>query len=111
MFKFLVKYSFVLICLLPFCAQAAATTYIFDTVTSVDMHSSLPRIIGIEKDTGNPLDIPFVDTTNIEHQYIVNRCVPVFLTVIEKPGRYYLYLTVNPTQTNLQLVGCRLELK
>lgn len=95
----------------PLCAHAAETTYIFDTVTAVDLHNSLPRIIGIEKDSGNPLDISFLDNTNISYRYIVNRCVPIFLTAIEKPGKYYLYLTVDPAKPDIELIGCRLELK
>ncbi len=105
------KLSIILLSLLPSYVIAANTTYVYDTVTSIDLHSSQPRIIGLEKDTGNPLDISFVDNTNINYRFVVNRCVPVFLTAIEKPGRYYLYLTVDPAASSVQLTGCRLEVK
>ncbi len=105
------RLTIILLSLLPSFVIAANTTYIYDTVTSVDLHSSQPRIIGIEKDTGNPLNISFVDNTNISNRFVVNRCVPVFLTAIEKPGRYYLYLTVDPAASYVQLTGCRLEIK
>ena len=110
--KYLIKkLSLIILSMMPLYAIAADTTYIFDTVTSVDLHRSLPRIIGIEKDTGNPLNISFADSVSISFRYAVNRCVPVFLTAIEKPGRYYLYLTIDPAKFAFQLTGCRLELK
>lgn len=55
--------------------------------------------------------LTFVDQTNGEYRYVVSRCVPAFLTMLEKPGRYYLNLTVDPTAANVGLVSCGLELR
>lgn len=90
---------------------AANTTYSFDTITAIKLHDSNPSITGIEKDTGNPITVSFKDSTNISFRYIVNRCVPVFLTVMEKPGRYFLHLTVDPSDSNTGLTSCKIELK
>jgi hypothetical protein len=92
-------------------ALAAPTTYSFDTVTAVDLDHQNPKIVGIQKDSGANLTVSFVDNTNISFRYVVSRCVPVFLTAIEKPGRYYLHVTVDPADLNVQLRSCRLELK
>ena len=43
---------------------------------------------------------------------MVNRCTPVLLTMIEKPGRYYLHVTVDDDALlPIQMVECRLTLK
>jgi len=92
-------------------AWGANTTYSFDTVTAINLHDTLPSITGIEKDTGSPITVSFRDNTNISHRYVVNRCVPVFLTVMEKPGRYYLHLTVDPSDRDVALTSCKIQLK
>src|SRR4030095_6333443 len=75
-------------------ALAAPTTYSFDTVTAVELDHQVPKIVGIQKDSGAPLTVSFVDNTHVSSRFVVSRCVPVFLTAIEKPGRYYLHVTV-----------------
>jgi hypothetical protein len=97
--------------LTAFPLAAAPTIYAFDSVTAVDMHGGNPGIAGLEKDTLAPLGVNFVDSTNISFRYVVNRCLPLFITALEKPGRYYLYVTIDPAEFNVQLKGCRLELK
>jgi hypothetical protein len=98
---------------LPTAAQT--TTYTFGTVTAVDLDEKIPRIVGLEKDTGAPLTVAFVDFGDLSYRYAVNRCVPLFLTMMEKPGRYDLQLRLDqtgpgpPFQT--QFKGCRLLLK
>jgi hypothetical protein len=41
----------------------------------------------------------------------VSRCLPLFVTAMEKPGRYLLYVTVDAAEINVQLKSCRLEIK
>ena len=99
---------------LPTAAQT--TTYTFGTVTAVDLDVSRPSIVGLEKDTGTPLTVAFVDGNDLIYRYAVNRCVPLFLTMMEKPGRYDLQLRVDPTAVTVltgqtQFKGCRLLLK
>ncbi len=99
------------LCLLsPAYSWADKTNYSFDTVTEIDLDGYNPSISGIEKDTGNPLTVSFGNKKSI-NQYIVNRCVPVFLTAIEKPGRYYLHLIADPMNRYAGLTSCRLEVK
>ncbi len=99
---------------LPTAAQTP-TTYTFGTVTAVDLHERTPRIVGLEKDTGAPLTVEWVDFGDLSYRYAVNRCVPLFLTMMEKPGRYDLQLRLDQTQPgppfNTQFKGCRLLLK
>lgn len=92
-------------------AYSATIHYSFDTVTKVNMHHKHPSISGIEKDTGNVLTVDFVDFTSISFRYVVNRCVPVFLTALEKPGKYYLHLSVDTASFNVALRGCSIEVK
>jgi hypothetical protein len=92
-------------------AVAAPTTYEFDTVTSISMHSSNPSITGVLRNAATPTTVSFIDITNVEYRYIVNRCVPVFLTMMEKPGRYFLNVTIEPTNSNIQLIACELKLR
>lgn len=92
-------------------AYAAYTTYSFDTVTSINLHSSSPSIQGIEKDTGNEITVSFKDITNVSYRYVVNRCVPVFLTVMDKPGKYFLNLTIDPNTSSVGLKSCEIKLK
>jgi hypothetical protein len=92
-------------------AVAAPTTYEFDTVTSISMHSSNPSITGVLRNEATPTTVSFIDNTNVGYRYVVNRCVPVFLTMIEKPGRYFLKVTVDPAVPNVQLISCELALR
>jgi hypothetical protein len=91
--------------------SAAETSYAFDSVSRVDMHASQPSITGILRNTTTPVTVTFADNTNGDFRYAVSRCVPVFLTMLEKPGRYYLNLTVDPASTSVGLVSCGLELR
>jgi hypothetical protein len=90
---------------------AAPTTYSFDTLTKVSMHASTPSLTGVLRNDTIPATLLFVDNTNVSFRYIVNRCVPLFLTMIEKPGRYFLNVTVDPAVSNIQLISCELELR
>lgn len=92
-------------------AVAAETTYEFDTVTSVSMHRSNPSITGVLRNAATPTSVSFLDETNGSGRYIVNRCVPVFLTMMEKPGRYFLKVTVDPAYPNVHLISCELALR
>src|SRR5262245_3711549 len=97
-------------------AAAQTTTYTFGTVTAVYLDERNPSIVGLEKDTGMPLTVTFDDGMDLVNRYVVNRCVPLFLTMMEKPGRYDLQLRANLTEVppltgKSQLKSCRLQLK
>lgn len=80
-------------------------------ISRIDVHAAHPSVTGILRNTTTPVTVTFVDQTNGEYRYVVSRCVPVLLTMLEKPGRYYLNLTVDPAAANVGLVSCGLELR
>jgi hypothetical protein len=92
-------------------ASAAPTTYSFDSVSRVDMHEKNPSITGIQRNATTPTTVTWADNVVGDYRHAVDRCVPLFLLMLEKPGRYYLNLTVDPAQMNLGIVSCGLELR
>ena len=100
-----------LLAVTAFAATAAPTDYAFDSVSRFDLKRTEISISGILRNTATPTTVTFADNGNTDFSYLVSRCVPVFLTMIEKPGRYYLNLTVDPAVANFQIIGCGLELR
>lgn len=92
-------------------AVAVPVTYTFDTLTTIDLDASNPSVAGVLRNETATSQVSFVDQTNVSYRYIVNRCVPMFLTMIEKPGRYWLNVTVDPANNYVQLVSCSLSLR
>lgn len=92
-------------------AGAAVTTYAFDSVSRIDLDTSNPSVTGILRTATSATRVAFADNTNGDYRYAVSRCVPIFLTMMEKPGRYYLNLTVDPASTSVGLISCGLELR
>lgn len=90
---------------------AAPTDYVFDSVSKLDLHITRPSITGILQGSTTPTTVTWADNTNSEFQYAVSRCVPVFLTMLEKPGRYLLNLRVDPAAPGLGMISCGLELR
>jgi hypothetical protein len=90
--------------------SAEPTTYAFDTVTAVKLDQDEPVVAGIQKGTGANLAVTF-RTSPGENEYVVNRCVTLFLMALEKPGRYYLYVTVDPSNYYWGLKSCQLNIK
>ena len=80
-------------------------------ISRIDVHAAHPSVTGILRNTTTPVTVTFVDQTSGEYRDVVSRCVPVLLTMLEKPGRYYLNLTVDPAAANVGLVSCGLELR
>jgi hypothetical protein len=77
----------------------------------IDLDATGPSVSGVLRNQTTTSTVSFVDQTNVSYRYIVNRCVPMFLTMIEKPGRYWLNVTVDPAQQYVQLVSCTLSLR
>jgi hypothetical protein len=98
----------VLLTIFASAAGAAPTAYVFDTVTRFDFGSpqnaGQNSITGILRNDTTPTTVTFRDTS-------LARCVPVLLTMIEKPGRYYLNITIDPQLVNLGMPSCGLELR
>jgi hypothetical protein len=92
-------------------ALAAPITYTFDTLSTISMDAVTPSLSGVLRNETAPSTVSFVDNTNVSFRFVVNRCVPLFLTMIEKPGRYWLSVTVDPALSNVQLKSCSLSLR
>lgn len=92
-------------------ATAAVTDYAFDSVTRFDIKTNEISISGVLRNTTTPTTVTFIENTNPDFAYRVSRCIPVLLTMTEKPGRYYLNITIDTAQPNIQLTSCGLELR
>lgn len=92
-------------------ALADPVTYEFETLTAIKLDAGLPSVTGVLRNSATPTTVEFIDQTNVSYRYIVNRCVPVFMTMMEKPGKYYMTVVIEPTQRNIQLVSCGLQLR
>jgi hypothetical protein len=108
--KYLFSMAAVLLSMATSVVFAAPVTYVFDTVTSVSIDRARPEIRGTEKDTGAPLQVSWPDTSLGESRQQAI-CMPLFVTMLEKPGRYLLYLTIDEPNFNFALWGCRLQLR
>jgi len=95
--------------MLPAMFSAAANkTKVFDTVTSFKQaarSSLLPKVSGIEKDSGANISVEFTFDRSYDASFAMG-CLPLILTAMEKPGRYYLHVT-----WDVQLQNCMLSLK
>lgn len=92
-------------------ASAAPTVYAFDSISRIDLDTSHPSITGILRNTTTPITVSFSDQTNGDYRFAVSRCVPVFLNMMDKAGRYYLNLTIDPAEISVGLISCGLELR
>jgi hypothetical protein len=91
-------------------AAEAGDAYVFDTLSRVDMHIDNPALTGILENTTTPVTLTIRDSSFSGNRNTMNRCVPLFLMMLEKPGRYRLHLTVEPT-LNVAIANCALELR
>ena len=89
-------------------ATAAPVTYTFDVVSKIYLHESESSITGILVNTTDPVTIKFPGRANPD---TVDRCVPMFLTAIEKPGRYYLSIRTSVDPGVERMLACGLELR
>jgi hypothetical protein len=92
-------------------AFAAPTDFEFETVTAITMDGVRPTITGVLRNSTAPTTLAFRDETNVSFRYVVNRCVPIFLTMMEKPGKYYLLVVVDHAVPYVQLVSCTLQVR
>lgn len=94
---------------------AATVTRSFDSVSSVNILNNpvgMVIITGIEKDTGNPLIVEIHGKLSglATFRPEVQRCIPPFLMAMDKPGRYFLHITIDDAAASL-FYGCNLEVK
>ena len=92
-------------------AVAAPATYVFDSVSKVDTGRAAASVTGILQGQATPTTVTWSLAGNSELHFIMSRCVPILLTMMEKPGRYLLNLEVDSAETFLGTINCGLELK
>ncbi|MGC3981840.1 MAG: hypothetical protein QM808_11305 [Steroidobacteraceae bacterium] len=91
-------------------AHSAPVSYSFDSISSFDFLSSADTTItGILKNGTAPVIAAFHHYSNGDTQAYTSRCLPIMLTAMEKPGKYYFNITIDYSQVNTQLVSCGLE--
>jgi hypothetical protein len=91
-------------------AMAAPTSYVFDSVSRIDLNRDRPTVTGVLQGATTPTTVEIRDDVSGDFRAPMSRCVPLLLTMMEKPGRYLLHLTVDPA-TNLGMVSCGLEIR
>jgi hypothetical protein len=92
-------------------ATAAPQDFVFDTLIRFDLKTAALSLTGVLSNDSTPTTLTFADNGNADFRFIGNRCVPVFLTMIEKPGRYRLNVTIDSADPNFALLSCGLELR
>jgi hypothetical protein len=90
-------------------AVAAPTDYVFDTVRRFDFAGQI-SVTGILQGSTTETSVTWNETPGGSYVVIANRCVPLFLTMMEKPGRYTLNLRVDPAIYD-GTISCGLELR
>jgi len=88
--------------------QAAPTSYVFETVTKFDFTPTMVVVTGVLRNDTTPTTVQIPEQVT-NYVYLGSRCVPVLLTMIEKPGRYYLNITAETAGLGMQ--NCGLELR
>ena len=83
---------------------ASAAVYEFDTLTKYE-GGNAASITGIPRNSSTPLYLPFYMGSED------NACIPIFLLMLEKPGRYYLTVEVVDTTPPRPLSTCTLSLR
>ncbi|WP_129642369.1 hypothetical protein [Peristeroidobacter agariperforans] len=91
-------------------AAAVPVNYIFDSISRIELGPSRIYLSGIIKGETTKTDLNWANAAN-DSGRSVNRCVPIFLTMLEKPGRYVLHLQFDPEPFNPGTLNCGLELK
>jgi hypothetical protein len=92
-------------------AMATPTLYVFDSVSKFELRTTQVVVTGVLQGNTLPTTLTILDQSTSDNRHVVNRCMPVFLTMAEKTGRYLLHVVVDPQLLNVQLVSCGLELR
>lgn len=86
---------------------ANADVFTFDTVSQFNMRvnggNGPSRITGVLRNTTTP--------TTLEYASLASQCIPLLLTMTEKPGRYYLTVELITGYPLPNMVDCGLELR
>jgi hypothetical protein len=99
-----------LLTLAAMAAQAEEITYQFDSVSAFDLQRRNVIVKGILRNASTVTTLSWLEN-NPNLSFKIDRCTPLFLTMVEKPGRYYLNLIIDTNETSSQTASCGLELK
>jgi hypothetical protein len=91
-------------------AQAEELTYQFDSVSAFDLQRRNVIVTGVLRNTSTVTKLSWIERDASQAQKI-DRCTPLFLTMVEKPGRYYLNLVIDTSELHSQTASCGLELR
>jgi hypothetical protein len=84
---------------------ASAETHEFDTITTFSWGSGTAQITGVARNSSTTINVPLGAGTAHNH------CIPMLLTMMEKPGRYYLTLITSSPITPQPLQKCALTIR
>ena len=84
---------------------ACADTYEFDTLTAFTWGAAVGEMTGLPRNSSTLITLSLA--TNADD----NHCIPMLLTMMEKPGRYYLTLTTSSSAPPQLLQRCALALR
>jgi hypothetical protein len=90
-------------------ALAAPVTHEFETITEINMHSYSPSLTGVLRNTTTPFTVAFYDMGG--DSKVLSRCLPLFMAMVEKPGKYYLVFTYDPAVQQVATIGCKLQVR
>ncbi len=91
-------------------AQAAPVNYVFDTITYITSgyNARLAGITGVLRNDTAPTSLQIYTPDSARY----NSCLPLLLTMMEKPGRYYLIAVVDTSEGYTHgLQSCGLQLR
>jgi hypothetical protein len=92
-------------------AVAAPVHYVLDSVSRVEMGLARIYLTGILEGESTETNLNWADATNGDNRYAASRCLPLLLTMLEKPGRYRLLLQIDPATTFVGTLSCGLKLR
>jgi hypothetical protein len=92
-------------------AHAVETPYSFDTVTRVDYTVERLTIVGVLRNSTTPTTLTLLAPRyTVDSAARAGTCEPMLLMMLEKPGRYYLNIIVDPAAL-FHIISCGLELR
>jgi len=92
-------------------ALAAPVTHEFETITEINMHSYSPSLTGVLRNTTTPFTVSFYDNSGDYNKFVLSRCLPLFMAMVDKPGKFYLVFTYDPTVQSVATIGCKLQVR
>jgi hypothetical protein len=92
-------------------ALAAPTVYTFDSVSRIDLGLPANSLTGLLQGQSTPTTVIWNEGSSGDDSSHMSRCVPILLTMLEKPGRYRLNLYIDSALPYRGMITCGLELR